>query len=210
MHKYSLYRFFCRRLTVAEAELCKVRSKHLLLLQEVNVPRRGELMRGRGSVSSSACDTCFVGGESGPSQDMISRLLEDAMSSDVDFAGVEEEHKYRKRFFFSHTPYMPVLIVHREDADRYGFKHDIHEDENAVETMANKLLQQSQRLEVSGRCLLSIRVFIVHVIRQDTDAAHFVRWENYLLHRGKKELEYSVGGFGGCVVVVFADRFVVL
>lgn len=110
MHKYSLYRFFCRRLTVAEAELCKVRSKHLLLLQEVNVPRRGELMRGRGSVSSSACDTCFVGGESGPSQDMISRLLEDAMSSDVDFAGVEEEHKYRKRFFF-HTPYMPVLIV---------------------------------------------------------------------------------------------------
>ncbi|XP_062504288.1 TBC1 domain family member 2B-like [Corticium candelabrum] len=115
--------------TAAQAELCKVRSENLLLLQ----PRRG--------------------GESGPSQDMISQLLEDAMASDLELSGVDTEQ--------------------REAADRYGFKHDFHKDDtNAFEIMADRLLQQSHRL-------------------QDTDAAHVVRWENYILIHEKKPLEYT-------------------
>jgi hypothetical protein len=61
----------------------------------------------------------------------------------------------------------------RENTDRYGFKHNVCKDESAVGSMVNRLIQQSQQLE-------------------DTDAGHLVRWENYLLQHGKRDLEYSV------------------
>ena len=35
-----------------------------------------------------------IGGESGPSQDMISQLLEDAMASDLELSGVDTEQRF--------------------------------------------------------------------------------------------------------------------
>ena len=40
------------------------------------------------------------------------------------------------------------VFVYREDTDQYGFKHSMCKDETMVETMVNRLLQQSKQLEV--------------------------------------------------------------
>eukprot|EP00118_Oscarella_pearsei_P017856 m.179668 g.179668 ORF g.179668 m.179668 type:complete len:936 (+) comp39227_c0_seq9:595-3402(+) len=124
------------KLLYLESDLCKLRSQNLLLLEEVNKPKRGGVE------------------EEGLSQEMISKLLEDAMSSEFELGDMEEE---------SADP----------SVDRYGFRKSVSGDgEDAIRSAAQKLKEQSQQLE-------------------HADTGHLVRWENYLLQRGKRELEFT-------------------
>ncbi|XP_077978316.1 TBC1 domain family member 2B-like isoform X2 [Glandiceps talaboti] len=114
-----------------EAELMRIQSKYFLLLKEVDRPRRE--------------------GVSGPNDDMVSRLLEEALDTDT-----------------SDTIQRPPGRFSRhDDYDRYGFSMKLEgADEDSLVSRATDLQRRSD--EIATRMM-------------DLEMSTGVKWENYIV-----------------------------
>ncbi|XP_071955359.1 TBC1 domain family member 2B-like [Antedon mediterranea] len=122
--------------TEMEASYCRINSKYLLLLKELKAPQRDGVQ----------------------ADDLISRLLEDAIASDSSTA-VESARTEPTRF---------------EEYDQYGFSVTAGDDMD--DTLASRAAQFQRRSdEISAKM-------------RDMEISLSVKWENYFVNRGDRDL----------------------
>ncbi|XP_070566750.1 TBC1 domain family member 2B-like [Ptychodera flava] len=126
---------------LAEAEFLRIQSKYFLLLKEMDAPRRE--------------------GMSGPNDDMVSRLLQEALETDV------TETVQRPPGRFSQD----------DDYDQYGFSRKLEGiDEDALVSRATDLQRRSE--EISTKVV-------------DLEMSTGVKWENYIVAQQKRPFTRS-------------------